>query len=87
MKVDHYNASHPEEEPLQIVFNFEEDIESKYERTKTAASIAHLYLPPEKGGDGLPLFKWADIDVACPSAFCPLWRFASGSTLTFPSPV
>lgn len=27
MKVDHYNAKHLEEEPLQIVFNFEEDIE------------------------------------------------------------
>jgi hypothetical protein len=27
MKVDHYNAAHPEQEPLQIVFNFEEDIE------------------------------------------------------------
>jgi hypothetical protein len=27
MKVDHYNAAHPGEEPLQIVFNFEEDIE------------------------------------------------------------
>lgn len=27
MKVDHYNAMHPDEEPLQIIFNFEEDIE------------------------------------------------------------
>ncbi|MGH6735096.1 MAG: hypothetical protein ACRECX_03320 [Methyloceanibacter sp.] len=27
MKVEHYNASHPREEPLQIPFNFEEDIE------------------------------------------------------------
>lgn len=27
MKVDHYNATHPDEEALQIVFNFEEDIE------------------------------------------------------------
>lgn len=27
MKVDHYNAAHPKEEPLQVVFNFEEDIE------------------------------------------------------------
>jgi hypothetical protein len=27
MKVDHYNATHPDEEPLQMVFNFEEDIE------------------------------------------------------------
>jgi hypothetical protein len=27
MKVDHYNATHPKEEPLQVVFNFEEDIE------------------------------------------------------------
>src|SRR5262249_7316904 len=27
MKVDHYNAAHPKEEPLQIIFNFEEDIE------------------------------------------------------------
>jgi hypothetical protein len=27
MKVDHYNAIHLEEEPLQIPFNFEEDIE------------------------------------------------------------
>lgn len=27
MKVDHYNAMHPKEEPLQVVFNFEEDIE------------------------------------------------------------
>jgi hypothetical protein len=27
MKVDHYNAMHPKEEPLQIPFNFEEDIE------------------------------------------------------------
>ena len=27
MKVDHYNAKHPDEEPLQIIFNFSEDIE------------------------------------------------------------
>jgi len=27
MKVDHYNATHSDDEPLQIVFNFEEDIE------------------------------------------------------------
>jgi hypothetical protein len=27
MKVDHYNATHPGEEPLQIPFNFEEDID------------------------------------------------------------
>jgi hypothetical protein len=27
MKVDHYNATHPKEEPIQIPFNFEEDIE------------------------------------------------------------
>lgn len=27
MKVDHYNATHPEEEPLQFPFNFEEDLE------------------------------------------------------------
>ena len=27
MKVDHYNAKHRNEEPLQIIFNFEEDIE------------------------------------------------------------
>lgn len=27
MKVDHYNAKHPNEEPLQVVFNFQEDIE------------------------------------------------------------
>ena len=27
MKVDHYNAEHSSEEPLQVVFNFEEDIE------------------------------------------------------------
>ena len=27
MKVDHYNAKHPEEEPLQVIFNFQEDIE------------------------------------------------------------
>jgi hypothetical protein len=27
MKRDHYNAMHPKEEPLQVVFNFEEDIE------------------------------------------------------------
>ncbi len=27
MKVDHYNAAHPKEEPLQVIFNFEEDIE------------------------------------------------------------
>jgi hypothetical protein len=27
MKRDHYNAMHPSEEPLQVIFNFEEDIE------------------------------------------------------------
>ena len=27
MKVEHYNAAHPKEAPLQVVFNFEEDIE------------------------------------------------------------
>lgn len=27
MKVDHYNAVHPSEEPLQVVFNFEDDVE------------------------------------------------------------
>jgi hypothetical protein len=27
MKRDHYNAIHPDEPPLQIIFNFEEDIE------------------------------------------------------------
>jgi hypothetical protein len=27
MKVDHYNATHPTEEPFQIPFNFEEDVE------------------------------------------------------------
>jgi hypothetical protein len=27
MKRDHYNATHPSEEPLQVIFNFEEDIE------------------------------------------------------------
>ena len=27
MKVEHYNATHPKDEPLQVVFNFEEDIE------------------------------------------------------------
>ncbi len=27
MKIDHYNAEHPSEEPLQGVFNFEEDIQ------------------------------------------------------------
>jgi hypothetical protein len=27
MKVEHYNSTHPEEEPLQTSFNFEEDIE------------------------------------------------------------
>src|SRR5260370_16201268 len=27
MKRDHYNAIHPDEAPLQVVFNFEEDIE------------------------------------------------------------
>ena len=26
MKVDHYNDSHPSEEPLQAIFNFEEDV-------------------------------------------------------------
>jgi hypothetical protein len=27
MKRDHYNATHPKEEPLEVIFNFEEDIE------------------------------------------------------------
>jgi len=27
MKIDHYNAKHPKETPLQAVFSFEEDIE------------------------------------------------------------
>ena len=27
MKVEHYNATHPKEEPLQVVFKFDEDIE------------------------------------------------------------
>jgi hypothetical protein len=27
MKVGHYNATHPSEEPLQLILNFEEDIE------------------------------------------------------------
>jgi hypothetical protein len=27
MKIDHYNASHPKENPLQAVFKFDEDIE------------------------------------------------------------
>jgi len=27
MKVDHYSAAHPAEEPVQVVFNFEEDVE------------------------------------------------------------
>ena len=27
MKVDHYNATHPKEEPIQVIFNFDEDIE------------------------------------------------------------
>ena len=26
MKVDHYNAVHPKDEPLQVIFNFEEDV-------------------------------------------------------------
>jgi hypothetical protein len=26
MKVDHYNAIHPEHDPLQVVLNFEEDV-------------------------------------------------------------
>ena len=26
MKVDHYNDNHPEEEPLQVVFDFEDDV-------------------------------------------------------------
>ena len=29
MKVDHYNATHPKEEPLQVVFNFEEGVNTK----------------------------------------------------------
>lgn len=27
MKVEHYNEDHPEEEPIQIVMNFEDDVE------------------------------------------------------------
>ena len=27
MKVDHYNAAHIDEEPIQIVMDFEEDVE------------------------------------------------------------
>lgn len=27
MKIDHYNESHPDEEPIQVVMDFEEDIE------------------------------------------------------------
>ncbi len=27
MKIEHYNAKHPKEKPLQAVFNFEEDME------------------------------------------------------------
>jgi hypothetical protein len=27
MKIDHYNATHPNEDPMQTSFNFEEDIE------------------------------------------------------------
>ena len=27
MKVDHYNEAHPDEEPIQIIMDFEEDIE------------------------------------------------------------
>jgi hypothetical protein len=27
MKIEHYNSAHPDEEPIQIPFNFEEDIE------------------------------------------------------------
>lgn len=26
MKLDHYNAIHPDDEPLQVIFNFEEDV-------------------------------------------------------------
>lgn len=37
MKIDHYNATHPSEEPLQIIFNFEEDIEEM----KIAKGIEH----------------------------------------------
>src|SRR5260370_10496280 len=35
MKVDHYNATHSSEEPLQVIFNFEEDIDEM----KTAQGI------------------------------------------------
>ena len=27
MKIDHYNSVHPDDEPLQTVFNFEDDVE------------------------------------------------------------
>jgi hypothetical protein len=27
MKIEHYNAAHPDDDPLQTSFNFEEDIE------------------------------------------------------------
>jgi hypothetical protein len=27
MKIEHYNAAHPTEEPLQTVLNFEDDVE------------------------------------------------------------
>jgi len=27
MKIDHYNAKHLDEKPLQVPFNFEEDIQ------------------------------------------------------------
>ncbi len=46
MKVDHYNAIHPAEEPLQIVFNFEEDVaEMKLakEESKTEKLPSEIY--------------------------------------------
>lgn len=29
MKVEHYNEAHPDEEPIQAIFNFEQDIEEE----------------------------------------------------------
>jgi hypothetical protein len=29
MKVDHYNAVHPEEDPIQLVLNFTDDVEEE----------------------------------------------------------
>lgn len=36
MKAEHYNAAHPDEEPLQVVLQFEEDVEEM----KMAAGLA-----------------------------------------------